>query len=376
MTDSPSVLHVISGIDVGGAENHLLMLLDGLSSRGFDVTVAYLKGDGELASDFREAGCSVERIGIRSDFDPLGFGKLVTKIVRNDYDLVHTHLFHGDIYGATAATVAGVPAIISSKHNDPPYWQEQPYKLIHDLSLSRTDRVLPISEHVRDYLLETSRISPNQVQTVRYGISPTEFDGVSERDVQSVRRDFVDDNTPLVGTVARLTEQKNLETLLRAFEQVKDRVPDAHLAIVGRGEEEDRLKRLAETHDIEDDVTFSGFRTDIPELMHAFDVFALPSLWEGFGVVFLEAMAAQTPVVASEVSAIPEVVADGETGLLCPPMDEAKFADAISTLLETPEMAESMGKAGRERLDREFAVDRMIEEVATIYQDTLSSKSQ
>lgn len=376
MTDTPSVLHVISGIDVGGAENHLLMLLDGLASREFDVTVAYLKGDGELADDFREAGCSVERIGIRSDLDPLGLGRLVAKIAQNDYDIVHTHLFHGDVYGATAATVAGVPAIVSSKHNDPPYWQDQPHKLVHDLSLSRTDRVLPISEHVRDYLLETSNVSPDRVQTVRYGFSPKDFEDVSESDVQSVRREFVDDNKPLVGTVARLTEQKNLETLLRAFEQVRDRVPGAHLAIVGRGEEEDRLIRLADTLGIADAVTFAGFRTDIPELMHAFDVFALPSRWEGFGVVFLEAMAAQTPVVASEVSAIPEVVADGKTGLLCPPTDETQFADAISTLLEDRELAESMGEAGRERLDRKFTVDRMVEEVATIYQEILSTKSR
>lgn len=368
------VLHVITGVDVGGAETQLLSLVDGLVDRGFDVTVAYLKGDGELAEEFRTAGCDVKRIGIRADADPIGFLELLAHVARNDYDVVHGHLFHGNVYGVTAATLAGVPHVVSSKHNDPPFWDRQPYRTIHDATLSRVDRVFPISESVREYLLATTSLTGENVQTIRYGLDPTPFDAVDEHTVQTVRAEFVDDDRPLVGTVARLTEQKDLDTLLRAFATVHD-THDAHLAIVGRGEEQTRLESLAKELNLTAAVTFTGFREDVPALMHAFDVFALPSRWEGLGVVFLEAMAAGTPVVASNTSAIPEVVAHGETGILCPPGDQAAFADAIASVLADPERAVRMGQAGRERLEAEFAVERMVDETATAYRELLGESS-
>lgn len=362
------VLHVITGIDVGGAENHLLSLCEGLVERGFDVTVAYLKGEGELARQFRDAGCDVVRIGIRADVDPVGFARLLGHVARRDYDVVHGHLFHGNVYGVTAGTLAGVPVVVSSKHNDPPFWDEQPYRFVHDLTVNRVDRVFPISENVARYLEETTSVPPERVQTIRYGIDTSPFDSVA--DVPAVRSEF--GGAELVGTVARLTEQKDLGTLVRAFARVAGE-HDAHLAIVGRGERRDELERIAADCGVSSAVTFTGFREDVPALMGAFDVFVLPSRWEGLGVVFLEAMAAGTPVVASDTSAIPEVVDDGTTGFLCPPGDVEAFADRISALLSDDELRTRMGEAGRERVESEFSVDRMVDEMAAAYDSLLET---
>lgn len=365
---TPAILHVVTGIDVGGAENHLLTLCEGLTDRGFDVTVAYLKGDGELEAKFREAGCGVVRIGIRADIDPFAFARLAAHVAANDYDVVHTHLFHGDSYGVPAATLARVPAVVSSKHNDPPYWRTQPYRTIHGLTLRGVDRVFPISDHVSQYLLRTTGIPPAKVQTIRYALDPEPFDDTAAG-ASSRRREF--GGGPLVGTVARLTEQKDLGTLLRAFARVRDD-HDAHLIVVGRGEERGELEQLATDLGLQDTVTFTGFRDDVPELMHAFDVFALPSRWEGFGVVFMEAMATRTPVVASDVSAIPEVVADGETGYLCPPGDVEAFASRIARLLDDDDLREQMGAVGRRRLETEFSVERMVNEMVDAYRELLT----
>lgn len=367
---SGRVLHVISGIDVGGAENHLLTLCRGLVDRGFDITVAYLKGSGELAADFRAAGCTVVPIGIRTDADLIGFARLATHIVRRNYDIVHGHLFHGNVYGVTAATLATVPVIVSSKHNDPPFWEQQPYQTIHNLILRKVARVFPISDHVKRYLLRTTSVPPNRVETIRYGLDPTPFNDMG--DVASVQAEFPGEM--LVGTVARLTEQKDLETLIRAFARLVDSY-DAHLAIVGRGDQRARLEQLAASAGIADDVTLTGFREDIARLMHAFDVFALPSRWEGFGIVFLEAMAAGTPIVASNTSAIPEIVADGETGFLCPPGDVDALANAIARLLCDAPERERLGTAGRRRLDSEFSVDRMVDEMTAAYDSLLDNST-
>lgn len=362
------VLHVITGIDVGGAESHLLSLCEGLVAAGHRVTVAYLKGDGELAEEFRAVGCDVVHVGIGADADPLGFLSLLDHVCSGEYDIVHGHLFHGNVYGVTAAALTGVETIVSSKHNDPPFWSEQPYATIHDLTLGRTDAVVTISDHVRRYLLEETSVDPGKVRTVRYGMSTEEFEAVDEGTVASVREEFVDEGQgPLVGTVARLSEQKDLPTLLRAFERVRDRHPEAHLAVVGRGEREAALKSLADDLGLSEAVTFAGFRSDVPALMHAFDVFALPSRWEGFGMVFLEAMAAGTPVVASNTSAIPEVVADGETGVLCEPGDIEVFADAIGGLLADDGRRAWMCERCRERMRTEFSERRMVDEVLDVY---------
>jgi glycosyltransferase involved in cell wall biosynthesis len=374
--ERPRVLHVISGIDVGGAERHLLSLCKGLVDRGFDVTVAYCKGDGELAEAFIAAGCSVFEIGIRADADPLGFAKLLAHVRRHHYDIVHTHLIHGDIYGTTAAKLAGVPTIVASKHNDPPFWQTQPYRTLHNWTVAATDGIIAISDHVRNYVLEQTPADPATTETIHYGMELSEFWSVDDATVTQTRAEFVEGDGPLVGTVARLTTQKDLGMLLRTFATVRDRQIDAHLAIVGRGEQEAELKCLAADLGVDDACTFTGFRQDIPALMNAFDVFALSSRWEGFGVVFLEAMAAGTPVVASDTSAIPEVVADGETGLLCDPGNTEAFAAALATLLTDDQRRVEIGEAAQRRAETKFGVDQMIEATIAFYARTKGNKTR
>ncbi|MFC6974527.1 glycosyltransferase [Halomicroarcula sp. GCM10025709] len=363
------VLHVITGINVGGAENHLLSLCRGLTSRGIDVSVAYLRADDdELTSKFREAGCSVISVNMRHDADPAALARLVKHARGAVYDIVHGHLFHGTVYGSVAAVACGSEFIVS-KHNDHPFWADQPVKTVHELALKPVDRVICLSDYVREYLLETTQVDPGLVETVHYGLDPTRFDEVSASARRQIHREFDTEEGFLVGTIGRLTEQKNLGILLRSFQEVVGEHPTAKLAVVGRGEEEEQLKALATKLGIDDHIIFTGFREDIPELMHAFDVFVLPSRWEGFGVVFLEAMAARTPVVASDTSAIPEVIGTGEgtAGVLADSDDTGAFADTINRLLSDAEYRAELGDSGRERLESRFSVPQMVEQIATIY---------
>lgn len=372
--DSPRLLHIITSLGVGGAENHLLDLVCGLADDGYDVTVMYLTdkdpyADEDVTSEMVEAGVSVEQIGIRNNIDPIGFGRVLLHILQNGYDIVHTHQIHGDIYGSVAATLGGVQRIVSTKHNDPPFLTEQPYKTLHNMTVRLTDRIVTISENVREFTLEHTTASPDKVRTVHYGLDPQPFDQVSEEEVNSVRSDLADAEEPLVGTVARLVEQKDLGTLLRAIDKVSETHPNVRLAIVGEGPKREELESLASDLGIDDRVTFTGYRSDIPALMQAFDVFALPSRWEGFGLVFLEAMAAGTPVVASEVSAVPEIVVDAETGYLVPPGESDEFAEYIDHLLEEPSLAERMGQSGRARLEAHFTVEQMVSETEAVYDE-------
>jgi len=148
-------------------------------------------------------------------------------------------------------------------------------------------------------------------------------------------------------------------------------VPRAHAAIAGGGDLEEFLRDLALELRVSEHVHVLGPRQDVPALMQALDVFAMPSIWEGFGLVLLEAMAAARPVVASHVATIPEVVVDGETGLLVPAGDEVALAEALAQLADDPQLAQRLGQAGQDRLRRRFSIDKMVGDTELLYRELL-----
>ena len=154
-----------------------------------------------------------------------------------------------------------------------------------------------------------------------------------------------------------------------------ERVPRAHAVIAGSGDLEEYLRDLALEVGVADRVHVLGPRRDVPALMHAIDVFAMPSIWEGFGLVLLEAMAAGRPIVASRVATIPEVVVDGETGVLVPPGDPLALAEALAGLAREPERAQAFGKAGRERLRTRFSIEKMVGDTELLYRELVESRS-
>lgn len=372
------ILHVINSLGVGGAENHLFDLISGLLDSGYEITVLYLTSedpyaDEDLVSELVESGANVEHIQISGNVDPIGLFQMWRHLRSRDYDLVHTHQIQGDIYGSVSATMAGITSIVSSKHNDPPFLTHQPYKLLHNLTIWLSDKIITISENVRCFTRQHSIASSDQLETIYYGLDPAPFDAVSTNEIKDVRSEFVESDEVLLGTVARLTEQKDLETLLEAFAEVLETHPKTGLAIVGDGPKRDELEKLAREYDISENVSFTGYRSDIPQLMHAFDTFVLPSRWEGFGRVFLEAMAASTPIVASNVSAIPEIVIDEETGLLADVGETQEFTSAINNLLESDDLRTELGKNGRNRLEEQFTVEKMVHETTEVYDEILNT---
>jgi len=150
--------------------------------------------------------------------------------------------------------------------------------------------------------------------------------------------------------------------------------PKCKLMIVGRGELEKQLKDLSRKLGVENKVIFTGFRKDIPQIMSCIDIFAFPSLCEGFGLVLLEAMAAKKPIVATNVSAIPEIVSDGKTGILVPPSNAEALADGILRLIKQRNLAKTMAEAGRERLEVYFGIEKMVKKIERIYDGLIKNK--
>lgn len=362
------LLHVITSLHKGGAESHLADLARWQARHGHEVTVASLKGDDYWAAPLRQAGVAVVSLGLTGAYGHPAPALRLRRLVRQARpDLVHAHLEPAELY--TRLALLGVPRralpVVISKHNDTKFWDSAGRSLtwVARWIAARADRVIAISEAVRRYYVEGEvGLAPDAVSVVPYGFERPLDPSDAERAAELRSRLTAGDaSVRLVGTVARLVRQKALHVQIEALARLD---PSVHLVVVGEGPLASDLRALASRLGVGHRVHFEGFQTDIPAYMRAFDVFALSSIYEGFGLVLLEAMAAARPIVATRVSAIPEVVADGETGLLVPPNDVAAFASALSRVLACPD---ALGVRGRERLTSRYSVDAMGHATDRIY---------
>jgi glycosyltransferase involved in cell wall biosynthesis len=179
---------------------------------------------------------------------------------------------------------------------------------------------------------------------------------------------FLPHRAPLVGNVAALVPHKGQRHLIEAAHLVVQQVPDARFVILGEGELREQLERQVKDHHLEKHVLLPGFRTDVLGCMKGFDLFVLSSVTEGLGTSLLDAMACGKPIVATTAGGIPEVVADGETGLLVAPRDHTALAAAIVRLLNDDALRAAMGKAGRDRVTERFTVGRMVAGTVAVYE--------
>lgn len=355
------ICHIITTLDPGGAENHLLSLVTGLDRRRFDCDVVHLKGEGRLAPRFADAAVPVAHFEMEGLAKATSWPRLVGWLRERRYDVVHTHLFKADVYGGLAAERAGVPAIVSTKHNEDQYLRKRLYRWVGRRTASKARRVVCISEAVRRFFLDVAGLPGELLEVIPYGIEP--LPPLPRAEGHALRAELgIPLETPLVVTIGRLTRQKGQADLVRAMA----RVDPGTLLIVGHGEEERSLRACALEAGVGERVKFAGWRSDVRRILTASDVFCLPSRWEGFGLVLLEAMREERPIVATSVGAIPEVL-DG-VGYVVPPGDVAGLADALRQALYNPIQAEALGRAGRRRMETEYGLARMIDRWSALYE--------
>ncbi len=328
-----------------------------------------LAGPGDQPAPFvasmKSRGIDCELIPMRSNLDPLLLLRLLKFMRGNPSKLVHTHLIHADLYGGLASSTIGLSRI-ASLHNDNPFRRSSLLRPLIRWNRRLFHHLICISHHLAQFAKEVEGVPKERISVVHYGFQPKRPPS-SEPNLRSLLH--LPEGRPIVGMVARLTTQKGHSTLLREMSkliQQSNVLP--HLVLVGDGALRSSLEALASQLKLNSHVSFLGYRPDAPQLIYDFDIFVHPSRWEGFGLVFLEAMAAEVPIVATRASAIPEIVEDGETGLLVPVDDGDALSDALSLLLTDTPLRKRMGLAGRRRLEEHFSVQKMAEETAKIYQ--------
>lgn len=375
------VVHITKVTRISGAERHLLLLLAGLLQRGVDASLVILverdKPMDDMLAEARAREIPISRLVIRRDYDLALLWRLRALLRDKKPDLVHTHLVHADLFGYFAARAAGVRRVISSRHNDDQFRYRPRWRKLHRRLWRWTKGGIAISESISRFAIEVEGAPAEKITVVHYGI---DFAWLSDDDIEAARHRLRTDlglerDALLLGMVCRLVEQKGIPYALEALRRLRSQFPRAHLVIAGDGENADELRRLASALGIADRVHWLGWRSDAADLMSAFDLLLVPSLWEGFGLVLLEAMARRVPVIASRVGAIPEVVAHGETGILIEPGDVPALAQAMARLLDDRALRKYMGLLGAARLEERFSVERMVEGTLGVYRRILESET-
>ena len=361
------ITHIIKTTGIAGAERHLITMLPELDSQSFDICVIVLTEPKKPVDQFfitlQQAGIKTERMIINRHADPYLVIRLARRLRDLAPSLVHTHLLHADLYGTVAARIAGVPAIISSRHNDDPFRARWPLSFLLRIINRYTNRFIAISERVRAFTIKTEKVPTSVVDTVYYGLPVDEHN----RQVIDARDEFGLPKGPLVVCAARLTEQKGHKWLLRAFRSVVDQLPETSLLLLGDGPMRAYLEDTVVNLNLAQNVRFAGWRTDVMDILPSTDLFVIASEWEGFGLSLLEAMSFSLPIVATDVGGIPEVVLDGQTGWLVESRDSDALAGSILAALRSPYKMLEYGQRGKLRLQNTFSVQRMIFDTEKIY---------
>jgi glycosyltransferase involved in cell wall biosynthesis len=367
----PSVLHINTERTWRGGESQAFYLMSGLRALGGRVGVAALPGSA-LAARCREAGMHVFEVGMAADLDIGGASRIARHAEGNGFQILHAHTARAHAMGLLARTLGSKAKLVVHRRLDFPVSTGLAGRLKY--RSAKVDLYLAVAEVIRRMLIEAG-VRAEKVRVVNSSIDIGRFREARERRSEigaDVRRELgLPASSIVVGNVAHLAGHKSQRDLIAAMPRLLADLPGARLVVVGDGEERARLAAQASALGVAESVVFTGFRKDVPRLLAAFDLFAMSSRLEGFCNSVLEAFAAGVPDVATRAGGLPEMVRDGETGLLTPVGDPAALASALLRLAGDRPLAERLAVAGRKLVESEYTVERMVERTALAYADLI-----
>lgn len=377
--DKKKILIITNACTMGGAEAHLLSLVQNLNKEKYQITFSYFKERPDeavsLKKDFEETKVNVIDLNIENKFSLCSVFKIRKIIKKIDPDIVHTNLFQSEVLIRIALLFfKSAPIFITTWHNMEEFLENKFWAKIVRFNLNRADAVITISDAVADYLSEKTGYNRKKIKRIYYGLSIDDrplYEGqIFADDIR--KKHNIKDSELIVGMVARYAPQKGHGFLIEALSEILKEVPNVKLYFAGHDEKgiKESLEDYAEQIGVAKNIIFDDFNPDPVSLMSQFDIFALSSLWEGFGLVLLEAMSVGKPIIATNVGPIPEIIRDGKDGFLVPPKDSKKLAEKIILLLKDKNLREKMGEAGKERL-KDFSIERMVKETESVYDDLL-----
>ncbi len=365
----PSVLHINTEKTWRGGESQVFSLVTGLRKAGHRVCVAALPG-GALAGRCREAGIDLFEVKMAGDLD-IGAASRIARFARErGFDILHAHTARAHALGLLARHMGAPGKLVVARRLDFPISTGLAGRLKY--RSSRVDMFLAVADVIRRILIEAG-VSPGKIRVVNSSIDLSRFEEARSRRA-SLRAEVRDElglphHDPVIGNVAALADHKSQTDLIAAVPALLREIPAARVIIAGEGKLRPALEAQIRSLGLGERVRILGFRSDVPRLLAALDLFVMSSKLEGFCNSVLEAFAMSLPVVATRAGGLPEMVFDGETGLLTPVHDPASLAAALVRMLGDGEMARRMAEAGRRLVESQYTAERMVERTRAAYAD-------
>ena len=356
------IFYLITELDVGGAEKSLYELATRLDRQRFEPIVGCLTGRGEIGEWLEKAGVEVTYVDMKSWCDVAGWLRLRKALKVHRPHVLHTFLFHANLAGRLAAIKSSVKRVICSVRVEEP---RRSHLWTGRLTRGLVDVVTCVSESAARYTHKHVRVPDEKLVVIHNGIDPTRCDMPVMAPPDRWR---LPADGPVIASIGRLDEQKNPFLMLRAARLVAKEIPEAVFAFAGTGPLEADCRAEADRLRLKERVRWLGWVEDTRPLLARMDLLALSSKWEGMPNVVLEAMACRKPVVATAVGGCPEMLGNGETGLLVPAGDAKALAERILQLLRDPDLRERFGRAARARVEQQFSIKAMIEANEGLYE--------
>ena len=368
MNDRPLVtLHINTERTWRGGERQTFLLATGLRDRGHVAEIVCPPG-APLGERAKAAGLTVHEMSLRGELNLRAIARLRRLYRERQADIVQMHTSHAHTLGTMARLGRSLPRTIVARRVDYSIHRSGTpgfTKLKYGFGV---DRYIAISCAIRDVLVEDG-IPEERIEVVHSGVTPHP---PAQTDRTSIRAELgLTDETPVVGHVAHLACHKGQIHLIRAFAQIRESHPDAHLVIVGEGEERPALEAEIETLDLGSRVHLVGFQSDVAAWLQSFDMFVMPSEQEGLCTSLLDALTAKLPVIGSKVGGIPEIIEHEVTGLLTPVGDAEAIAGAIGRYLSDRSYATELAAAGTEKVANHFSAAAMVEGSLRVYRSLL-----
>lgn len=370
------VLHVCDKFGVSGSSIHGVSRLFAWWFPRYDKTryvphLIGLKNEDDATRALRSEGIPIRMLG-RSPFDPRLIMEIGKEIERIRARVLHVHGYASSNFGRIAARKAGIPLVLHEHFADPsmPGYQKIPDLFLRNL----TSQAIAVSQSTADFLIRDRFVPEDRVSVVFNGAPLDQFAPRPRDDGYAIRGELgIPMNAPLITTIGRLNPQKGHATLIAAAAQVIARAPEARFLIAGDGDLLPSLKTQAATLGIEGAIHFAGHRKDVPEILAATDVLCISSNYEGTPLVLFEAMAAGKAIVSTAVDGCREVIQDKRTGLLVPPGDPERLAEALLKVIGDVPLRARLEKAAQ-AASRRYDIVECLRLMQQIYDDLLGAK--
>jgi len=359
------ILLLTSHLNTGGITSYLLSLTRGLIKRGHQVFVA--SSGGNCQSMIEADGAVHIQLGFRtkSELNPKIYAKLgdLKKLMADEgIDVIHAQTRVTQVMGFFLSRMTGKPLITTCHGFFKPHFFRRLFPCwgVGTIAISR-----PVYQHlVSDFF-----VNPEQVSLISNGIDCGKFAAVTDELREQKRVEWKISSTHVIGIIARLSDVKGIDVLLKTMPLVMKVYPDILLLVVGDGPEKDRLKALVEGLNLKAHVRFESIVNQTAEILPVFDIFIMPSRQEGLGLSVMEAQACALPVIASRVGGLIDLIDDGRTGYLVPPENPKALAKKILDVLEHPNDAKQVGLVAREAILQSFSLEQMAAATEKVYEE-------